>query len=300
MALLGLGRAAGALLLAAAAGGCGELTRPSIFVPGDPQQLLVHAVLHAGRDSAAVLVSRVGTGASGTPVAGAQVRLAGPAGQAVLPESPEGRAPCTYRPPGTPPEAPGGCYAAAVPGGIVAGAEYRLEVALPTGERATGTTVVPLPPALLSPAEGLRMAADSQYGGLLGLQPLALRWTAPGPVRLSASVARTWPGVTGADVQCYAGVFRFGEFPEVPPQLEADSATVRVGASCSAPGSAALAADSVDVAVAVTAYDSAYIAYARTSEHGLPGRDAHAGLQGANGVFGSAAAAVRRVRLFRP
>ncbi|HEU0014113.1 MAG TPA: hypothetical protein VFQ45_10540 [Longimicrobium sp.] len=300
MALLVRGRAAGALLLASAAGACGELTRPSIFVPGDPQQLLVHAVLHAGRDSAAVLVSRVGTGASGSPVSGAQVRLAGPAGQAALPEAAEGRAACVYQQPGTPPATPGGCYAAAVPGGIVAGAEYRLEVSLPTGERATGTTVVPLPPALLAPAEGLRVAADSQYGGLLGRQPLALRWTAPGPVRLSASVARTWPGVTGADVQCYGGVFRFGEFGEVPPKLEADTATVQVGGSCSVPGGQAMGADSIDVAVAVTAYDSAYLAYARDGEHGLPARDASAGLQGANGVFGSAASAVRRVRLFRP
>jgi hypothetical protein len=68
MALL---RSAGALALAALAGACGDFVRPPDFVPGDPDQLLVHAVLHAGSDSAAVRVSRVGAGSEGTPVTGA-------------------------------------------------------------------------------------------------------------------------------------------------------------------------------------------------------------------------------------
>jgi hypothetical protein len=94
MALLTPRRAAGALALAAMAAACGDFVRPPDFVPGDPDQLLVHAVLRAGSDSATVWVSRVGEGHVGTPVSGAQVRVSGSAAEAVLREVPRGSTPC--------------------------------------------------------------------------------------------------------------------------------------------------------------------------------------------------------------
>lgn len=302
MALLRRARAAGALALAAMAGACGDLVRPPDFVPGDPNQLLVHAVLHAGSDSAEVRVSRVGAGSRGTPVSGAQVRLAGSAGEAVLREVPTGSAPCTVGLLTVDPfdGVPGGCYVARVPGGVRAGAEYQLEVQLATGERARGRTVVPLPPVTQTPAEGLRVPSREVDGWLIATEPLALRWTAAGRVALGAWTSRYWsfPAATGP---CLARLFRPGGGDEpafLPEDLQADSASVLPGGVCTAGEQMPpLAPDSVEVAMGITVYDSAYYAYIAEWNNGVPAADAGGGLEGAHGVFGSAATATRRVRL---
>jgi hypothetical protein len=305
MALLRPRRAAGALALAAIAAACGDFVRPPDFVPGDPDQLLVHAVLHAGSDSAAVWVLRVGEGFVGTPVRGAQVRLSGSAGEAVLREVPQGSAPCVAVPvfPDQFEGVPGGCYVARVPGGVRSGAEYQLDVQLATGERARGRTVVPLPPALQGPAEGLRVPARRiEYdGGLIAWEPLDVRWTAPRPVTLGASAGRAWFSPPAA-VPCYAFLYRpeGGEPPVFTAEdLRADSASVTPGAgSCRTDTQTqSIAPDSVEVAVAVTVYDSAYYTYVAEWNNGIPAPDASAGLEGAYGVFGSAATATRRLRL---
>lgn len=305
MALLRPRRAAGTLALAATAAACGDFVRPPVFVPGDPDQLLVHAVLHAGSDSAAVWVMRVGDGSVGTPVTGAQVRLGGSAGEAVLREVPQGSAPCAAVPvfPEQFPEMPAGCYAARVPGGVRAGAEYQLDVQLSTGERARGRTVVPHPPVVQAPAEGLRVPARRGEfdGSLTAWEPLTLRWTAPGRVTLGASASRSWFSPAAA-VPCQANLYRpEGGDPAVylAEDLQADSADVMPGTGgCSVdPQTRPLAPDSVEVAVGITVYDSAYYTYLREWNNGIPARDASAGLEGAYGVFGSAATATRHLRL---
>lgn len=300
MALLRSARAAAAALaLAVAAGGCGDMVRPSDFVEGDPDQLLVHAVLQAGSDSAAVLLSRAD---AARLIHGAQVRLLGSAGQAVLREV-EGLEPCTLyyvvvdgqrKPQGV-------CYAGAVPGGVRVGAAYRLEVELPTGERASGHTVVPSPPAVQGVADGVRLAAREEFGALLALEPLLLKWTAPPRVGVRAWSSRSWPALPGA--RCGALLYRLESDSLVmiyPTAMEADSATVvPVAGPCYAGEQerTQFDADSVEVAIGVTAYDPAYEAYAARWENGIPEPNARAGLQGAYGVFGGSATTVRRVRL---
>lgn len=305
MALLKPRRAAGALALAATAAACGDFVRPPVFVPGDPDHLLVHAVLRAGSDSAAVWLSRTGNVQMGIPVSGAQVRLGGSAGEAVLREVPQGSAPCTPVPAFPDPfqGVPGGCYVARVPGGVRPGAEYQLDVQLPTGERARGRTVVPLPPVVQAPAEGLRLPARRGEfdGSLTAREPLTLRWTASGRVTLAASASRAWFSPAAA-APCYANLLRpDGGDPPVylPEDLQADSADIRpqTGGCSVDPQTRPLAADSVEVAVGITVYDSAYYTYLREWSNGIPARDASAGLEGAYGVFGSATTATRRLRL---
>lgn len=305
MALLRPRRAAGTLALAATAAACGDFVRPPIFVPGDPDQLLVHAVLRAGSDSAAVWVSRVGVESVGIPVTGAQVRLGGSAGEAVLREVPQGSAPCAAVAviPDQFHGVPGGCYAARVPGGVRPGAEYQLDVQLPTGQRARGRTVVPLPPVVQAPAEGLRLPARRGEfdGSLTAWDSLTLKWAAPGRVTLAASASRAWFSPAAA-IPCQAILIRpdGGDTPVyLPEDLESDSADIRpqTGGCSVDPQTKPLAPDSVEVAVGITVYDSVYYTYIREWNNGIPARDASAGLEGAYGVFGSAATATRYLRL---
>jgi hypothetical protein len=303
MALLRPRRAAGALALAAIAGACTDFVRPPDFVPGDPDQLLVHAVLHAGSDSVAVRVSRVGGGEVGTPVSGAEVRLAGGAGEAVLLEVREGSGPCSAHLFIPDPFAgvPGGCYVARFPGGVRAGVEYQLEVQLPTGQRARGRTVVPLPPVAQAPEEGLRVSAADISGWLVAAEPLVLRWTAPRQVALAVSATRSWSS-RPATAPCQSQLLRPqpGEtFVFLPEELHADSLGVLPGAGAcdTVPQPQPLVLDSVELAVGITVYDGAYIAYIREWNNGIPAPDAAAGLEGAYGVFGSAATTTRRIRL---
>jgi hypothetical protein len=233
MALLIRSRAvASAAVMAVLAAGC-EFIRPPTFVPADPDQLLVHAVLVAESDSAAVLVTRVGSGHNGQPVSGAQVRLIGEHGQAVLAEAVGDRVPCW--PHVIPPEARTGCYVAALSAPVRAGAEYRLEVDVPGGEQVRGRTVVPAPATMLAPEDRLRIESESVTAGhLRGLQSVLVRWSVPGPV---------------------------------------------------------------EVTLGVTTYDASYLAYVEDAENGLSREQASRGLEGAFGVFGSAATARRRVIL---
>ncbi|HEX2080229.1 MAG TPA: DUF4249 family protein [Longimicrobium sp.] len=298
MALLNPSRAAAALALALVAG-CGDLVRPSDFVEGDPDQLLVHAVLQAGSDSAAVLLSRAD---AGRLIHGAQVRLLGSAGQAMLREV-EGLEPCTlyYVVVDGQREPQGVCYAGAVPGGVRAGAAYRLEVELPTGERASGHTVVPSPPAVQGVADGVRVAAREETGVLVALEPLPLKWTAPPRVGVRAWSSRSWPAIP--DARCSALLYRLESDSLVViygTDMEVDSArVVPVAGQCyvGEQERTRVDPDSAEVAIGITAYDSAYIAYTAEWDKGIPETTARAGLQGAYGVFGSAATTVRRVRL---
>lgn len=301
MALLNLSRAAGVLALAVAAGGCGDFIRPPTRLPGDPEQLLVHALLTAGSDSVQVLVSRVGTAHGPTPVSGAQVQVIGGGVEAVLAESTRGLAPCVrgYVPPGeTPPQGTNGCYTAVVPGGVRPGTEYLLEVDLGTGERVRGRTVVPAAPAFGTPEEGtrIRVAPGGYY--LFASQPLTLRWEAPGGVSLRAWSERVWAPVP--DAHCTAALYGTDGFDEEGhPLMELDSArrALQILDCRENVQGAQVQPDSLEVVVALTAYDPAYLEYVRSVNNGTPEGSARGGLEGAFGIFGGAATATRRVRV---
>ena len=295
MALLNLVRAAGAVALAACAGGC-ELLHPPTLVDGDPSQLQVHAVLAAGSDSVSVFVSRVGVGRFSTPVTDAQVRVSGSAGSVVLAQSPTVRAPCVshFVRSDEGPEPAGGCYVALLPGGVRAGAEYALEVDLPSGERVRGRTVVPNAPVLQSPDEGLRVVVTGTNGYSYISQPLHLSWSGAGWVSLRAWGGRVW---APADTRCGIDLYPAGVYEDPTREMEADSSTRVLSIfNCGVPPDyAPVQPDSLEVMLAVTTMDSAYRAYARNVRDGIPVRDASGGLQGAYGVFGSAATTTRRV-----
>jgi hypothetical protein len=279
MALLNPLRAAGAALaLAALAGGCGDFVRPPVHLPGDPRQVLVHAVLRAGSDSADVLVSRVGSGDGYIAVSGATVRIIRGDTRTVLPESSQGR------------------YVALIPGGVRAGEEYELEVNLSTGERVRGRTTVPAAPVPQTPAEGAHVALGPEPGYLFSTPPMVLRWAAEGRVGLRAWSSRVWAPVP--DTRCYAGLYLPGGPIDIThEEMEADSARrVLMVLSCGDGWeNLRVEPDSLEMTVAMTAYDENYLAHARDAENGVPEHDARGGLEGAYGVFGSAAVATRRI-----
>ncbi|HST61677.1 MAG TPA: DUF4249 family protein [Longimicrobium sp.] len=299
MALLSfVRRAAGAAALAAFAGGC-EFLHPPTYTGGDPAQLVVHAVLQAGADSATVVVARVGVGEA-QPVTGAQVRLVGGGATTVLPDTrPASIQAC--RPvaevPGQGPATGSGCYSAAVPGGVRAGAEYQLEVDLPSGERVRGRTVVPAAPALDGTGERLRVPARmTEWGTLRSVSPFTVRWTSTEPVSVWGQSMRGW--VRNAAVTCAASVLRDDDVP-VAARPDSVRLAVEVHACNSGPDNQNVRPDSVEVRVSVTAYDSAYVAYFREYEGGIPLEQASKGLEGAFGLFGSAASAYRHVIVYR-
>jgi hypothetical protein len=293
--LIRLRAVASAAVMAVLAAGC-EFIRPPTFVPADPDQLLVHAVLVAESDSAAVLVTRVGSGHNGQPVSGAQVRLIGEHGQAVLAEVVGDGVPCW--PHVIPPEARTGCYVAALSASVRAGAEYRLEVDIPGGEQVRGRTVVPAPATMLAPEDRLRIESESVTAGhLRGLQSVLVRWSVPGPVTLAGWVERGWAPERD-DLRCGTTLQR--PYSPQRPELETDSAWVGIEVySCTSvmDPTVPLRADSVEVTLGVTTYDASYLAYVEDAENGLSREQASRGLEGAFGVFGSAATARRRVIL---
>jgi hypothetical protein len=286
--------AAGAAALAAVAGAC-DFIHPPTYVPTDQDQLVVHAVLNAGGDSVAVLVTRVGRGDSYPPaVSGARVRVIGDAGAGTLVQLMGTAPPCGLAgdPLAGPPQ-PTGCYVGVVPGGIRAGAAYQLEVDVPTGERVRGRTVVPAPPVMHAPAERLRVQGEGTDFQTRSVDPLTVRWTAQGPVSVSSTVGRVWaPGVEAP--VCHVGLE--GQSMR-PAHVTADSLRAMLYLHGCNAGQTRVQPDSVEVLVGVTAYDSAYVAYNRERDpgNGIPLDEASAGLEGAFGLFGSAAKSQRRI-----
>lgn len=300
MALLNPARAAGAAALALLTGAC-EHTRPPTYVPADEDQLVVAAVLHAGSDSAAVLVVRAGRGDAPPAVSRARVRIVGPGGTGVLTELVETAAPCgrAMLPPLQGRTQTTGCYAGVVPGGVRAGAEYALEVDVPTGERVRGRTVVPFPPEIQAPADRLRVygaRAPDPHTWVAG--PVALRWRETGLVTVAGWAGQAW--ARGVEPHCAMGL---REMHNPPLHMDGDSLLARLYLMrcMTTLDPEPLRPDSAELVVDVTAFDSAMSAYIRQgyTGEGVPRADASTGLQGAYGIFGSAAASRRRI-LFIP
>ncbi len=299
MALLSfVRRAAGAAALAAFAGGC-EFLHPPTYTGGDPAQLVVHAVLQAGADSVTVVVARVGV-REAEPVTDAQVRLVGGGTMTVLPGALQPSV-HTCRPvpevPGQAPRPRTGCYTARLPGGVQAGVEYQLEVDLPSGERVRGRTVVPATPALHGAGERLRVPGRAtEWGSLRSVSPFTLRWTADQPVSVWGQSVRGW--ARDVEMNCAASLHRDDDVP-VTGRPDSVRLGVEVHGCSPPPDNQSVRPDSVEMRVSVTAYDSAYVAYFQESDGGIPLEQASKGLEGAFGLFGSAAGAYRPVVVYR-
>lgn len=304
--------AALALLLALA--GCGFLRTPAEIDP-PTDTMLVHAVLQAGSDTVRVLLTRPHADRSAEgraePISGATVRVAGGGSTALLREAPEGFGRClTPRPSGDPspppPHAERGCYAAVLPGGVRAGERYLLEVDAPGGRRATGETVVPAAPEWIEPVRDERLVTRWSQGPGTAAS-LMLRWR-------SSAASMEIPVVVAAEV--YAGGSRipdtFCSVILILPDgsvlgwraglVPSDSVRVRVQlGNCVRRGEQAgvgppIQPDSAAAELVLAGYDAAYAAYLDGfGRQGVRAERASSGLKGAFGVFGSVAAARRRV-----
>ncbi len=192
------------------------------------------------------------------------------------------------------PQPPAGhrCFGARLAQPVAAGSRWSLVASVTPGETVTGTTEVPAPPAILRPAPRERVAVtplgdDNQF---------EVEWqTAAAPrVEIRMTEGRAYRGG-----QVLAGVRCLLPTWDVSAAVGRPSGSRRVAIQdvyCfdeGQPPGTLVAWDSVAVAVVVTAYDPAY------AEFALHGRSTtrrpNAALQGAYGVFGSAASAAREI-----
>lgn len=284
-------RAAAACAVLATLGGC-ELMREPTPLDAVPEMIAVHALLVAGQDAASVLLTRPDRhdpgGTSADPVPGASVRLI--RGEQSIELVPGGD--CAQRfGSSTEPDLSAGCYTGAVPGGIVPGARYELEVTLPGGGTITGATTVPEPPTLLAPAPGAEI--EGRVSPELEPAPFVAAWGADPPDR------RTAVGLRAGRPECITmlrvDTWGVAHYLDV---TGATSATLRTGLVQCGEGTPA----HLDAHLVLAVYDANYDEYTRAAlgnVYGIAGNQTAAGIRGAAGVFGSTAAASVPVVLVR-
>jgi len=289
-------------LLGAALLLCACVTRDPVTLDPEGGQLMVHAVLQAGGDTVAVLLTRVPSSGGDVPgvqpVSGASVQIAGAGQQVQLDEAPAGFSSCTGEAGLPVPPIGPGCYAAVLPGGVQAGARYTLAVQVPGGETVRGEAIVPAVPGIELPAAAARVGAPRDSGG----QPVAsipVRWRGGGGagfgvgLRVTALFAggQPVPGFTCTFGQSVGGLLPAGT----------DTATVRVNlGGCEGPAGP-VQHDSAHARLLVVSYDSAFTRYARLLAD-YPGKPIArerfaAGVTGALGLFGAVSSDVRLVTL---
>lgn len=226
--------------------------REPTLVELSEQNVVVHAVLIGGSDSAKVLITRPQTtSVFGGPigVANADVRLV--TAGLNMPLSAGGEC---FSMPGFPLGAPGtntGCYVAAVPGGIVYGATYELEIVVPGRPAIRGSTRIPETPVIQSPAPNAEIVFSGQ--GNAG-PTVEMTWSvgeSDAPVFVHLAV----------DANDCALAFRVDEFGLVPYIAERGSRSILVvplAWNCSQPPTRAAGE------VVVTAFDENYDLYLRS------------------------------------
>lgn len=308
------------ILVAAAFGaaGCDLVREPTPLGPLE-HAVAVHAVLRADDDTARVLISRTRIDAPESgfdPVSGADVRISGPFGDAVLREAAPGMGRCTNDifVPGTgtdAPDAEAGCYAAILPAAVRAGGRYGLRITLPNGDIVTGETVVPAAPSITTGTDGeprLAVPADGDADAVPAV--LTFSWSgvdaaAMTEVGFSQRAVFLGDTVAAEDVMCGVSYSLFpvgAEDGSAPWELRVS------GASCAARqdpedpnGWQPVAWDSIAAAVHVTAFDSTYARYVEeVLQENARRRDRSSmGIEGAVGVFGSVAVGKRPVMLIR-
>ena len=283
--------------------------------PLDPQKYgaAVHAMLHAGSDTASVLLMRYPPLDERRPalegrITGAQVRIVHGTQMATLAEAPAGFPDCVreeiHRFFHQLTAAQPGCYAARLPGPIRPGARYELEAELPGGARVRGATVVPELPEILSPSNRARFVVrDSGQSSSTG-RPVVLsvpvEWqpAGGGVYDVNLVIDRGFRGGTrlagsGCIPEAHLGLTR---------GVRGRSTEIRLWDIDCYEGSQNVAWDSAHARVLVTAFDTAYARYLADT---APGREsvrwnrATAGVQGALGAFAAAATAAREITLVR-
>lgn len=275
-----------ALLLAAAA--CVREPDPFEFV--EPS-VSVHGVIRASDDTVRVSIlsgfGEVGvTGEVTVESGGRAVALA-----ATLRDSACYHA---YSPPNQSWET--SCYSAVLGAPVAAGSQWRLTATTTTGDQVSGVTTVPALPVVVQPAARQRIPYRSSMEG--SPMQLTVEWQTASAPRIDVNVAVGVPyrgGAPIADAQCMTWV------------RESDAAIGQPSGSrllhledvyCGSPTVSPVQWDSVVVPVLVTAYDSAYAEFALHGES-VTQKRRNAALQGAYGVFGSAATTRREIVVVR-
>lgn len=188
------------------------------------------------------------------------------------------------------------CYAAALPAPVAPGTRWSLRATTTEGEDVSGTTVVPGYPALLQPASRQQISYRSSMEG----RPMevTVQWQTPNAPRvdIDLGVGRAYrAGSLIADAECMSWLRE----REAAIGQPSGTRLLEIGdVYCGSPTISPVQWDSVVVPVLVTAYDSAYAEFALYGESVTHRRRA-AALQGAYGVFGSAATTRREIVIVR-
>jgi hypothetical protein len=260
-------------------------------IEGLGDQVVLNSVINAGAAQAAVLLVRVVPDSNyrnqsvARPLPGAVVTLSDGTNSSTLPPN---RTPgrCSYQVYGGQQDSAlvGGCYAGPVTGGVRAGVTYSLDVQLPDGKRIHGTTTVPAPPNLRSPASGttLQIAGPPDFNP----PPMLVNWTTVVPAPLVHLV------MSVPNLPCEV-LMRLPQYADSNLRIDAtgrDSLSIRLSAlNC---GDQNIENRTrFDAQLVLTVFDESYARYDQefSRSSGVRSRYASLGITGAVGVFGSAA-----------
>ena len=188
------------------------------------------------------------------------------------------------------------CYGAVLPQPVAAGTTWQLRATVSSGELVTGTTRVPAAPTVVRPAARERVPFTPFAGGFG--TPVEIEWQAAGAPRVELSLGEGRPYRGGQLLQDARCILIVDHGAAAVNQPSGSRVLLLQGVYCfpatPQPQPQPVAWDSVATDVVVTAYDSAYAQFALHGESFSRG-SASAALQGAYGVFGSAATTRREI-----
>ena len=273
-----------ALLLAAAA--C--VREPDPFVFTEPA-LSLHGVLRADDPAVRVTLVRGSQGGGAEPVAATVAVASGPT-RAALASYPGTDPDGCYAPEYSSNDFPG-CYRGTLPQAPVPGSRWTLTAEVAGGETVTGSTTIPAPPAIVSPAPGTRISFSRwQVPG-----ELEVEWHTPSSPRVEIRVSEGKAFRNGARVESATCMVAHRQVEAAVGQPSGSRHLFIDDVYCYDGPGGEIQWDSAAVPVLVTAFDSAY------AEFALHGRSVtkkrSAALRGAYGVFGSAASTRREIIL---
>jgi hypothetical protein len=283
-------RAALACALLLGAAGC--VRKPDPFAYVEPS-LSVHGLIRAGDTEAAVSILR-GVGEAGP---GATVTLDNGATAVTLARAASDST--CFGPYGAHDDSQTlGCFSAPLAAPVAPGSRWQLHATVQPDYTVTGTTVVPALPTIVRPLVRERIAYHAPSNEPAA--ELTVEWqTAAAPrvvIRLGDGSAYHNGGRL-PDVSCL--LLQIGDPEEAAVGQPSGSRHIHVqNVYCASPTTSPVQWDSVVTEVMVTAFDSAYAEFALHGESVSRARPG-AALQGAYGVFGSAATAKREIVIVR-
>jgi hypothetical protein len=176
-----------------------------------------------------------------------------------------------------------GCYLAALPGGVRAGATYELEIDLPGRDRIRGRATVPGAPTLLAPAAAATISAEPNWQEKL--DPVPVRWGAIEPGHRLELTLR--PRDESCMISIEMGQHLFHWYFGVDLSGLDSTSIRRLAIHCSDQ----VLAESYAADLSLTLFDTAYANYLKENDTYLatPRDRASAGVVGALRVFAGAA-----------